>query len=162
MHKVEIILKLIFDKLGVSSEIHSLEDRKRLQKTIYLANAVGVGNNYSFGWYAVGPYSPELMIDCHRLSNDISRGDYEYKKYKLNPYNSSKLEPITDLMHAPTNVNLPQEDWLELLTSILYLTKEQNYNTNEIIEKMKPTRSQLLVHFESGLEQLRKHGLIDT
>jgi len=160
MHKTEIFLKLLFDKLGISSDIKTLNDRKRLQKAIYLAKTAGAVKRYTFGWYQVGPYSPELMKDCHRLTYLLSLGRNNYEKYNLHPAVSRKLKPIIDLMQTPSNVNLPQEDWLELLASIAYPCNEKEYAKEEIVNKIKSKRDHLIPHFDTGFNLLQERQLI--
>lgn len=56
-----IALKLFLDDLGVSADIETIDDRKRVQKAVYLGQAAGADLGYRFGWYLLGPYSPSLL-----------------------------------------------------------------------------------------------------
>ena len=60
-----IALRLYLDQLGVSSDIETVSDRKRVQKAVYLGQLSGVDFGYRFGWYLMGPYSTTLTEDPH-------------------------------------------------------------------------------------------------
>ena len=68
MKKAQINLKLFLDALEISSEISTLEDRKRVQKAVYIGQEAGVDLGYSYGWYLLGPYSPELTQNYFTLA----------------------------------------------------------------------------------------------
>jgi uncharacterized protein YwgA len=162
MKTAEIVLKLIFDKLKISPEIKTLADRKRVQKTIYLAQSTGVDIGYCFGWYLSGPYSPELMEKCHSLNGNLHLNNREYEKYCLCDDISSKIDAIKDIMTPPADIILQQEEWLELLASIAFLFTEKNYTKEQAIKYMGPEKEQLLIHFDVGLIVLKNHGLINS
>jgi len=45
----------------------SIEDRLKLQKTIYLLEAYGMQLGYGFSWYKYGPYSQDLVRDAYTV-----------------------------------------------------------------------------------------------
>lgn len=161
MKKTQINLKLVLNGFGISSEISTLEDRKRVQKAIYIGQKAGVDLGYSYGWYLLGPYSPELTKDYFTLNNDIISGDEDYKSYQLVESLSSILDDMKSLMEVPQEVNLPQEDWLELVASIIYWMKEKNdiEFTKTILSQQKVP---LMDYFDAALTLSKKHGLISN
>lgn len=50
-----------------------LDDRLRLQKTIYLLQAFGVYLGYDFSWYLRGPYCTSLAINAFALKDLYNR-----------------------------------------------------------------------------------------
>ena len=124
MKKAQINLKLFLDALDIPSTISTLADRKRVQKAVYIGQKATVNLGYSYGWYVHGPYSPELTQDYFALNNDLINKDCDYKNYKFNQLSSDKLKAIKDLMKVPTKVDLSQDDWLELVASIIYKRNE--------------------------------------
>ena len=54
-----ITLRLFLDALGQSVDIETVDDRKRVQKAVYLGQLSGVDLGYRFSWYVMGPYSTQ-------------------------------------------------------------------------------------------------------
>lgn len=161
MKKAQINLKLFLDALGISSEISTLEDRKRVQKAVYIGQEAGVDLGYSYGWYLLGPYSPELTQDYFTLNDDIMTGDEDYSRYKLVGPLLNKLDNVKSLMEVPQKVNLPQEDWLELVASIVYLMKEKN-DVGMTKAKLSQKKGHLMDCFEVAFDLLKEQRLISN
>ncbi len=161
MKKAQINLKLFLDALGISSEISTLEDRKRVQKAVYIGQEAGVDLGYSYGWYLLGPYSPELTQDYFTLNDDMMTGDEDYSRYKLVGPLLNKLDNVKSLMEVPQKVNLPQEDWLELVASIMYLMEEKN-DVGMTKAKLSQKKGHLMDCFEIALDLLKEHRLISN
>ena len=121
---LEINLKLFLDALGISSKRACLKDVKRVQKAVYIGQSADADLGYTFGWYFLGPYSPELAACYRSLISSIVEGDDRYKCYKLNDYTLERLSAVKGVMKVPDVVCLPQEDWLELFASVIYIMKE--------------------------------------
>lgn len=160
MKQAQIVMKLVLDKLGIDSNISTLADRKRVQKAIYISQSAGVNLGYSYGWYLLGPYSPELTQDYFSLNENIKLGDEEYKNYVLNDSLSKELDSIRDLMEPPCDVGLKQEDWLELVASIHYLIKVDQKNKDGAKSSIGIHKEHLLPFFEEGYASLKNHGMI--
>lgn len=156
----QLRLKLLLDRLNISSDISTLDDRKRVQKAVYLAQKSGVDLGYQYGWYLMGPYSPELTQDYFILQNDILKGDSMYKEYTLIEELNMKLDSIKELTLPPPDVPLSQADWLELLASTDYLlnTKDEP-ESREYLEHKKP---HLVRYFDEALYALRRYHLIPS
>src|SRR5205809_136660 len=108
-----IVLKLFLEELGVSPGIDTLDDRKRVQKAVYLGQRAGVDLGYRFGWYLLGPYSPALTRDYYSLAEGLASGDRSSQDKQLNPGVRARLHRILPLLEPPPDVSLTQEDWLE-------------------------------------------------
>ena len=134
MEAKSVVLKLFLDSLGVSSDIDSVDDRKRVQKAIYLGQLTGVdlGNRYS--WYLKGPYSTALTKDYYNLAEEIAEGSDDYMNKELKPALKQKLERIRPLMNPPAGVPLAQEDWLELLASYHFLRNVSGKTVDDAVE----------------------------
>lgn len=86
-----ITLKLFLDELGIPDEIETIDDRKRVQKAVYLAQLTGVDLSYRFGWYLMGPYSPTLTKDYYSLAEAVASGDKDYESKQLQDVIKSRL-----------------------------------------------------------------------
>ncbi len=56
-------LKLVLNELGETSDISSVSERLRLQKAVYLTQALGLNLGYHYSWYLRRPYSTSLTQD---------------------------------------------------------------------------------------------------
>ncbi len=156
-----IALKLLLDELGVPDSIDTIDDRKRVQKAIYLGQLSGVDLGYRFGWYLKGPYSPALSKDYYALADDLQAGDNEHSGKSLTVAVTSRLEKIRPLLKVPESVPLTQEDWLELVSSVHYLRKISKYNetkAHEVLVSEKPT---LVPYIEAAKAALKTTHLLD-
>lgn len=156
----QIRLKLLLDRLNISSDISTLEDRKRVQKAVYLGQKAGVDLGYQYGWYIMGPYSPELTQDYFILGSDISKGDISYKEYVLIDELNQKLDNIKEMLLPPEDVPLQQADWLELLASIVYLIENQNIENSR--SKLRIKKPHLADYFDIAFFALQKNKIIST
>ena len=59
------ILYKIANRFGLKRD--TIEDRLKLQKTIYLLEEFGLNLGYGFGWYKYGPYSSDLVQDAYTV-----------------------------------------------------------------------------------------------
>lgn len=136
-----VVLKRFLDALGVPSDIDSLVDRKRVQKAVYLGQALGEVNlGYRFGWYVHGPYSPPLAKDYYNLAAALEVGE-EPTDRQLRPSLSGRLANIKPRLEVPGGVTLEQAQWMELLASWHYLRKVSDYDEGKAratILKQKP------------------------
>jgi uncharacterized protein YwgA len=136
-----VALKLFLDELQIPTDIETVDDRKRVQKAVYLGQLSGVDLGYRFGWYLMGPYSPALTKDYYGLAEAIASGDRDFEDKELQEPIQDRLRSVLPLMEVPNGVSLSQEDWLELVSSLHYLRKVRRCSddeTMEILEKEKP------------------------
>jgi len=159
MKQAQINLKLLLDALDIPSKISTLADRKRVQKAVYIGQKAGVDLGYSYGWYLLGPYSPELTQDYFTLNNDLINEDNDHTNCEFNESLSEKLYGIRNLMKAPERVHLSQEDWLELVASIVYKRNETK-NDTETKDFLKLKKPDLMGYYDDALSCAKKYGLI--
>jgi len=155
-----IALKLFLEELGVPSDIDTVDERKRVQKTIYLGQIAGVDLGYHFGWYLKGPYSPELTKDYYDLDEALTEGDREFQKKDLKGQLKEKLQSIKTIVTQPCDIPLSQADWLELLASVHYqYDKFDQASAKANITREKPT---LAPYIQRAEEALRNSHLLNN
>lgn len=162
-----IILNMYLTKLGVPPRIKTIDDRKRVQKAIYLAQAAGADLSYDYNWYKHGPYSPELANDYYKLSEAIllnkipANADASNSEgVTLKDSYVEKLQSLDPLIRRPDNFPRKQEDWLELVSSLHFLQRKKRMNleaARKMIEKEKP---QLLEYVDQAQERLQTMKLL--
>jgi len=155
-----VALELFLKKLNIDDSIQTVDDRKRVQKAVYLGQRSGVDLGYRFGWYLMGPYCPSLTKDYFSLADAIAMGDKEYEGKELLDTIQEKLERVSPLMNKPEDVDLDPEDWLELVASLDYLlkvSKLQVSRAKEIFEEEKPN---LYIYFNQAKTALGSVGLL--
>lgn len=96
-------------------DMKDFEDRVLFQKVVYLAQTLGIGfEEYKFGWYVHGPYSPALTTEGYRLytSNE------NHCTYQFTESEREKIEFLKGLFQN----EIEKRDWnrLELCASILF------------------------------------------
>lgn len=142
MQKQLILLKLILDELGIEDDISTVQNRKRVQKAIYLSQIANVDLGYRFGWYIMGPYSTNLTRDYFELSEVLSAGSKDHENMELVDNIKRNLIKVCPLLSPPKEINLAQEDWLELVASMHYLRELKSMpeeQASDVLEKEKPT-----------------------
>lgn len=157
-----IALSALLRGMGISDRIATLEDRKRVQKAIYLGQRAGVDLGYRFGWYLLGPYSPALAKDYFALQEARALGEVVPETVQLPERLAEHLTPLRPLMQAdPQNV-LDQASWLELLASVHYLCaylRKDPRDARAYLDRQKPHLSE---HMERATDALRSVGLLVT
>jgi uncharacterized protein YwgA len=151
----------MFDELNISSDWSTCENRRLVQKTVYLLQEAGIKMGYCFSWYLLGPYCPELTHHCLNLNFYLANDTKLYQKYELHADITTILDAIKPLLNVPEKVSLPQEDWLELVTSQLFIMKNKRYVSGETTFKMQPNRSYLLSYKDIAIEKINEfifHG----
>ena len=132
--------------LGLNPNMDTFNERKKLQKVVYLLDKVfGMNFKVSYDWYLHGPYSPEVtkilfdVIEGRQLARsgpdvlsgkDLRRID-QMKSFLGDDLNSNdRLELLVSLhflMQSPEDPNVTQED------IIAFLKKKKPYFTDEEI-----------------------------
>lgn len=157
-----IALKLVLDELGVPADISTLDDRKRVQKAIYLGQRSGIELGYRFGWYLLGPYSKDLTRDYFALAAAMDGGaEADVKDLILRDDAKKSLARVQPLMKVPEGVKLDQEDWLELLASLHFLQTISRLTYDGSVDAMRGTSKEPLLTYASTAEKLLKQvGLL--
>ena len=83
MERGRIALKLFWMNPGIPCDIDTLDDRKLIQKAVYLGQLSGVDLGYRFGWYIRGPYSTSLTRDYFSLAQALGSKDDAWKNLNL-------------------------------------------------------------------------------
>src|SRR5262245_31088985 len=69
------VLRLFLNALDVPSAIDTVNERKRVQKAVYLGQLSEIDLGYRFGWYIMGPYSTSLTQDYYQLSEALATSE---------------------------------------------------------------------------------------
>lgn len=132
----------ILKHMDVKASHDSFDNRLDIQKTIYLAQEMGLKLGLSYNWYIRGPYSPDLsnlIYDVNVREEDSTINLTEYAKDRLNMLKEFVSNSVPESMKG--NVL----SWKELLASIHYLKFKNGYGAskiNEIISTQKPWYSE--------------------
>lgn len=137
-------LRLVLDELNVDPSIVTIDDRKRIQKAVYLAQASGVDLGYRYGWYLKGPYSPRLTRDYFALDDALDDEGQDQPPTRLKTAIVQTLERLRPLFNPPPGLGVNQAGWLEILASILYLSKERGLPPEQVEEVISNQKAPLL------------------
>jgi uncharacterized protein YwgA len=159
MKKRHAALFLVLRELGIPLEIETLDDRKKVQKGVFLGQAKGVDLGYNFGWYLMGPYSPELTKDYFEIAEALENGDRSTEEFDLHPEVKKKLQEIGPILTPPAR-NISQENWLEVLASIRFLNKEAGLNSDGVVEIMRTQKPHLQGYSAIAEQKLKSVGLL--
>ena len=160
MEKSLITLKLVLDELGINSTIETIDDRKRVQKAVYLGQLSGLDLGYRFGWYLMGPYCPSLTSDYYALKNSLELDDHEYEQYVLKDTQKAKIQKIKNVFPVPAGCPLSQENWLELVASYHFLRKISNMPDKETRETIAYKKAHVFAYVDLAEEALRTINLL--
>ena len=157
-----IALKVLLDTLGIPDTIETIDDRKRVQKAVYLGQLSDVNLGYRFGWYVLGPYSPALTKDYFSLAEAIASGDKGYEGKEFTPGVLGRIRRILPLMRPPESVPLEQEDWLELVSSLHYLRRVVRSNRQDALETLRRAKPHLFPYAEDAETALMQAGQLPS
>ncbi len=153
-------LKLFLDELGIESSIDTIDDRKRVQKAVYLGQIARVDLGYRFGWYLRGPYSTGLTKDYYALADAVNSGELDTQGRTLKPELRERLKRIRPLLDPPSGVHLSQEDWLELLASLHFLQYVSKFDQDKAVERIRQEKPHLKAFLHEAESQLQRYGLL--
>ena len=156
-----IALKLFLDELEVSASIETIDDRKRVQKAVYLGQLTGVDLGYHFGWYLKGPYSSNLTKDYYELAEAIEMKDNDFEGKVLRQSIKEGLKKITPLLNPPKEIDLSQEDWLELVASLHYLRKVSKQNEEKAHQTFQTEKPHLVLYLNQAKAKLQEVELLN-
>ena len=107
------ILYLIANRFGLKRD--TIEDRLKLQKTVYLLEAFGVQLGYGFSWYKYGPYSQDLVHDAYRvLHSERTKYEKETKSWRFSEDSEKRFGQFRNTCKHIIN----DADQLELVASV--------------------------------------------
>jgi uncharacterized protein YwgA len=160
MNENIVALKVVLDALGESSDISSLDDRKRIQKAIYLGQRTGVDLGYRFGWYIRGPYSTSLARDYYQLADELQVRERDFEGKKLRSDAATKLQALAPLFQPPPNFKLDKEDWLELLASWDYLRTVSRQDAEKARATIHEEKPRLAPYIDEAAAALKRYKLL--
>ena len=159
MENREIALKLVLDAIGEATSISNVADRLRLQKSVYLAQEMGIPLGYGYSWYVKGPYSPALTQDYYNLNASLAAGDDATNDQKLHPELVERAEIVKRLLANPLDANR-KPDWFEALCSLHFLMRTSRHDFVAAREKMRKLKPHLDDIVDQAHERLREFQLI--
>ena len=155
-----VALKLFLDELDIPASIETIDDRKKVQKAVYLGQLPGVDLGYRFGWYLKGPYSPSLTKDYFSLAEALTSGDQATIGKQFSDSVRARLRSVLPLMQVPQETGLPLEDWLELVSSLHFLRKVQALDENKAVEMLERSKPHLALLAPLARDHLSKVNLL--
>ena len=161
MNTAVTTLKLVLERLRVSTSISTLADRKRVQKAIELVQGAGIDLGYSFGWYIRGPYSPALTRDYFAL-DEATEGDEASStaSYELRSSVVERLDRLRPILDVPNDVPIEQPEWLELLASVDYLQRVRRLDADRTNEVIRSKKSHIAAYLPQARAALAAGGLL--
>jgi len=156
-----VALKLFLDALGIPADIDTVEDRKRVQKAVYLGQISGPNLGYRFNWYHMGPYSPALTRDYYELAGELENDPEAVRDKSLRESALQRLRETADLLKPPPTVPLDQPDWLELLASYHFLRQISHYSRAKAIALLTEQKAHVADYVASAEAALRAARLLN-
>jgi hypothetical protein len=155
-----VALYLFLRELGVDPVIETIDDRKRIQKAVYLGQLSGVKLGFRFGWYLMGPYSSALARDYYKLDERPDSEKLEFDRYRLPDSMIEALAGVRCLIDSPPE-GMDKDDWLELLASYHFLAKVRHLPHKEIEGKIAKEKPQLSAYVGKAKSALEEHSFVD-
>ena len=154
-------LKAVLDGLDVPAAIETVEARKLIQKTIYLAQVGGVDIGYRYGWYKKGPYSTALTRDYYALDEAVALvGGAGSVGIELPTSVRASLDKVKPALRVPDGIALSPEDWLELVASLHYLRTVRRLSSQESLEILAKEKQHLARYATEAETALASVGLL--
>jgi len=111
-------------------DLNSFDEKLTIQKAVHIAQSLGIGWTYDFGWYVRGMYSSQLTVDLYNL-----RGrKVDYAPTKKDKTILEKIKPIANILKDTPMHNKPKDAY-ELVSTVIRATKERQMKTDEEIKK---------------------------
>lgn len=132
LDKVIACLRFLDLKPNISSYVW----RFLIQKTVHLAQALGLNTNYYFTVYVAGPYSPSLARDYYSHPDKIQALQTDYE---LTSEDIEILEKIKACCDLYQDLSL-----MECTSTVVYLMKEKpNLKDDDLFAKIKSLKPYL-------------------
>lgn len=154
-----ISLKYVIHELLNGMDIKNFDDRKKVQKAIYLGQRLGVNLGYRYNWYLEGPYSPDLTTDYYELKEAEKAEQDSFKNRTLKEDVKETLRPIQDIINPPQRSGLSQSSWLELLASIDFQRKVLQRTDEDTRKIISDEKDLLEEYYDDALRALVRAGL---
>ena len=126
------ILYILAAEFGLSRD--SMENRLRLQKTVYLLQTFGLYLGYGFSWYRYGPYSQELVYDTYR---SLHAESHKHAQRARTLRFSANTRKWLDRFKQELREELSDTKQLELLASVGFVRKTWCPGNRGFVQKFK-------------------------
>lgn len=156
----QLALKLTLDELDVEPRVSTVDERKTVQKAVYLGQVAGVDLGYRYNWYIMGPYSPSLTRDYFALSESIAAKDDLSDAYELQQAVKERLAQVKPLTKPPATVPLDRADWLELLASAHYLVSARRMSWSDATAYLQRKKPHVAPYADNAREALKTRGWV--
>ena len=157
-------LWLTLAKLGTRPEFETLNDRIKLQKLVYLAQAATGVSPYHFNPYISGPYSPTLTRDLYGLLEPGREDETKERAdaYKLRSSTIKQLKAVRRVSNP--RCGLGSVKWLELIASLHYMHKNRDGGFDEAWNGVKEWKVDIFNEKEAcaAWSSLEQHRLVST
>jgi hypothetical protein len=155
-----IVLRRFLEALGEDDTINGFDQRKRLQKAVYMGQLSGVDLGYRYGWYIKGPYSTDLTRDYYALAQAIDAGEQVPPDKQLKPEVRTRLQTLGRLFSVPDGIPLSRTDWLELIASWHYLLKVSRLHSDRARKLMQDQKPALASYVANANQALSAAGVL--
>jgi len=123
-------LKAIYEKVYSDSFTYEdFENRKKLQKAVYLLENMGVAvGDYSFSWDSYGPYS--LSLDCEASQLDEAKP----QEFSFSRFAEESFKRLKEIAEKSTKYDA--SSWMECIASIHYLKNVFRIKEDDVIAEL--------------------------
>ena len=153
-------LSRMLSELDPGFGIESPEQRAIGQKTVYLAQAIGIHLHYPFRLRNTGPFSPDLAHDQYALQERPPQETREIADQTLREPFASALEKIKQLTEVPEKVNLNRREWLEILACVHYLRRSKGRDAAATKSWLDAGKPDLSAHTQAATRALTAQGML--
>jgi uncharacterized protein YwgA len=123
--------------LGREPILDSFDDKLIIQKTGYIAQIMGIGWNYDYGWYVRGVYSSKLTVDLYEQKGK----DVRYEPTESDKKIMEKIRPLKDAFSGMETYS-KDADAYELASTIVWAKAHKKLDKEKEIKdyvlEMKP------------------------
>jgi uncharacterized protein YwgA len=125
------------EMLGREPNLDSFTDKLILQKTGYIAQIMGIGWNYDYGWYVRGVYSSKLTVDLYELKGK----DLQFEPTEKDKEIAGRIKSLKDSLSGMEAYS-KDADAYELASTIVWvkaykgLTEEKEIM--DYVKELKP------------------------
>lgn len=157
MNERQKVVVATVNALDIPLKVDGLDDRKALQKAVYLAQEAGVDLGYPYGWHQFGPYSPDLAGDYQEAAYTIGVAGEGVRP--LRKRYRTVLSSLRPTLEPPADVDLSKAQWLELLASLHFLRKYVGQTMKEARATIYRQKRDLSKYLSTAEERLVIAGL---
>jgi len=152
-----VALRLFLKALDQPEVIETVENRKQLQKAVYLGQAAGADLGYRFSWYVMGPYSSQLTEDYYAFEQTATALP---EGVELIPTYAERLAKVRAALRKPPTFTRIDADWLELLASYHFLRKASGLDHVSAKQRISEQKNHLSDYVELAKETLNSCDLL--